>query len=68
MATNRTARLGPEVNRILYVKNLPFQITGEELYDLFGCVCLRFNSPFIFAHTHVGCTCRKYGAIRQIRM
>ncbi|KAJ1678758.1 Splicing factor 3B subunit 6 [Spiromyces aspiralis] len=29
-------RLGPEVNRILYVKNLPFKITSEEMYDLFG--------------------------------
>jgi pre-mRNA branch site protein p14 len=36
MANNKNVRLGPEVNRILYVKNLPFQITGEELYDLFG--------------------------------
>lgn len=33
---NRSVRLGPEVNRIIYVKNLPFAITGEELYDLFG--------------------------------
>jgi len=30
------ARLPPEVNRILYVKNLPFEITGDELYDIFG--------------------------------
>ncbi|CAK8994503.1 Splicing factor 3B subunit 6-like protein (Pre-mRNA branch site p14-like protein) [Durusdinium trenchii] len=29
-------RLAPEVNRILYVKNLPFKITGEELYEIFG--------------------------------
>ncbi|OQV24955.1 Splicing factor 3B subunit 6 [Hypsibius exemplaris] len=29
-------RLPPEVNRILYVKNLPYKITAEEMYDIFG--------------------------------
>ena len=28
--------LRPEVNRILFVKNLPFNISSEELYDIFG--------------------------------
>ena len=38
MAANvkRNARLPPEVNRILFVKNLPFKITAEEMYDIFG--------------------------------
>ncbi|CDJ44088.1 RNA binding protein, putative [Eimeria tenella] len=32
----RPQRLAPEVSRILYVRNLPFKINGEELYDVFG--------------------------------
>jgi RNA recognition motif. (a.k.a. RRM, RBD, or RNP domain) len=30
------SRLPPEVNRILYVRNLPFNISAEELYTIFG--------------------------------
>ncbi|GBG67365.1 hypothetical protein CBR_g501 [Chara braunii] len=30
------ARLPPEVNRVLYVRNLPFNITADEMYDIFG--------------------------------
>ncbi len=29
-------RLPQEVNRAIYVRNLPFKISAEELYDLFG--------------------------------
>ncbi|KAJ9053522.1 hypothetical protein DSO57_1023463 [Entomophthora muscae] len=29
-------RLPPEVNRILFVRNLPFKINSEDIYDLFG--------------------------------
>eukprot|EP00884_Botryococcus_braunii_P022734 jgi/Botrbrau1/9144/Bobra.160_3s0017.1 len=38
MATSirRNTRLPPEVNRILYVRNLPFNITSEDLYEIFG--------------------------------
>ncbi|KAJ2518262.1 Splicing factor 3B subunit 6 [Coemansia sp. RSA 1939] len=34
--SNRTAQLASNVNRILLIKNLPFKITSEEMYDLFG--------------------------------
>jgi len=33
---SNNVRLPPEVNRILYVKNLPYRITAEEMYDIFG--------------------------------
>ncbi|CAN0905306.1 Splicing factor 3B subunit 6-like protein [Linum grandiflorum] len=29
-------RLPPNVNRVLYVRQLPFNITSEEMYDIFG--------------------------------
>lgn len=29
-------RLPPEVNRILYVRNLPTKITPEQVYEIFG--------------------------------
>eukprot|EP00124_Ichthyophonus_hoferi_P003097 Ihof_evm5s248 gene=Ihof_evmTU5s248 len=29
-------RLPPEVNRVLYVRNLPYNLTSEEMYDIFG--------------------------------
>lgn len=29
-------KLSSKVNRILYIKNLPFKITADEMYDLFG--------------------------------
>eukprot|EP00397_Hematodinium_sp_SG-2012_P065562 GEMP01095675.1.p1 GENE.GEMP01095675.1~~GEMP01095675.1.p1 ORF type:complete len:174 (+),score=27.81 GEMP01095675.1:120-641(+) len=32
----RNQRLPPEVNRILYVRNLPYKISPDELYDIFG--------------------------------
>ncbi|THH26813.1 hypothetical protein EUX98_g7377 [Antrodiella citrinella] len=37
LATARpTTKLPPGANRILFVKNLNYQITGDDLYDLFG--------------------------------
>lgn len=35
-ARNQNARLPPEVNRALFVRNLPFKITSDEMYDVFG--------------------------------
>ncbi|KAI1712172.1 RNA recognition motif domain-containing protein [Ditylenchus destructor] len=32
----RSGKLPPEVNRILFIKNLPYKITTEEMYDIFG--------------------------------
>ncbi|KAK9806654.1 hypothetical protein WJX73_004799 [Symbiochloris irregularis] len=32
----KNTRLPPEVNRCLYVRNLPFNISSEEMYDIFG--------------------------------
>lgn len=37
---NGLTRLPPEVNRILYVRNLPFKTSPKDLYDIFG----RFGS------------------------
>ncbi|KAK6168005.1 hypothetical protein SNE40_021917 [Patella caerulea] len=36
MSKRGNVRLPPEVNRILYIKNLPYKITPEEMYDIFG--------------------------------
>mmetsp|Transcript_17391 Transcript_17391/g.33005 ORF Transcript_17391/g.33005 Transcript_17391/m.33005 type:complete len:129 (+) Transcript_17391:51-437(+) len=33
---SHNSKLPPEVNRILYVRNLPYTITAEELYAIFG--------------------------------
>ena len=36
MKSKMNQKLPPDVNRILYVKNLPYKITAEEMYDIFG--------------------------------
>ncbi|KAL1953273.1 hypothetical protein VTO42DRAFT_3335 [Malbranchea cinnamomea] len=33
---SRSTKLAPEANRILFVKNLSYNVTAEELFDLFG--------------------------------
>jgi pre-mRNA branch site protein p14 len=35
-ARRRNMRLPPEVNRALHVRNLPYSITAEDMYDIFG--------------------------------
>nr|CAB3266007.1 splicing factor 3B subunit 6-like [Phallusia mammillata] len=35
-ARRANVRLPPEVNRTLYIRNLPYKITAEEMYDIFG--------------------------------
>ena len=36
MSGIKRGKLPAEANRILYVKNLPFKIKNDELYDIFG--------------------------------
>jgi len=36
MQKRANLRLPPEVNRVLYVRNLPYKITAEDMYDIFG--------------------------------
>eukprot|EP01138_Halocafeteria_seosinensis_P007903 gb/GECG01008074.1/.p1 GENE.gb/GECG01008074.1/~~gb/GECG01008074.1/.p1 ORF type:complete len:136 (+),score=21.70 gb/GECG01008074.1/:1-408(+) len=36
MQQQQAVRLPPEVTRILFVRNLPFKISSEEMYEIFG--------------------------------
>jgi len=36
MQKRTNVRLPPEVNRVLYIRNLPYKISSEEMYDIFG--------------------------------
>lgn len=36
MQKRANLRLPPEINRVLYVRNLPYKISSEEMYDIFG--------------------------------
>jgi pre-mRNA branch site protein p14 len=36
MQQRTNVKLPPEVNRILYIRNLPCKITAGEMYDIFG--------------------------------
>ena len=33
---NQYVNLSPQVNRILFIRNLPFKAKGKDLYDIFG--------------------------------
>ncbi|EEA07249.1 RNA recognition motif. family protein [Cryptosporidium muris RN66] len=33
---SKITRISPEVSRILYIRQLPYKITADELYDIFG--------------------------------
>ena len=46
---NSTIKLSKNANRILFVRNLPFGVDGEELYDLF----FRYG---IVRQIRLGCT------------
>ena len=35
-ASRKQERLPPEVSRVLYVRNLPYKIENDEMYDIFG--------------------------------
>merc|ERR1711879_373994 len=35
-ASRKQERLPPEVSRILYIRNLPYKIENDEMYDIFG--------------------------------
>ena len=36
MASSKAPRLPPDVNRVLFVKNLPYKISAEEIFSIFG--------------------------------
>lgn len=54
MQSQKQARLPPEVNRILFVKGMPYDITADEVYDLFG----KYGSirqVRLYVHTSFSC-------------
>jgi pre-mRNA branch site protein p14 len=64
--STKNIRLAPEVNRALFVRNLPFKITSEEMYDLFGKYgAIRYVSYLVFLWRLTGSTLTRK---RQIRM
>ena len=36
MSSSYNKQLPAQVNRVLFVRNLPYKINAEELYDIFG--------------------------------
>ncbi|CAH2048122.1 unnamed protein product [Thlaspi arvense] len=46
---DKIVRIPPEVTRLLYVRNVPFKVTSEEMYDIFG----RYGA---IRQVRIGCT------------
>lgn len=47
-------RLPPEINRVLYIRNLPYKITAEEMYDIFGKYgAIRQIRVYVFYNYHL---------------
>lgn len=64
-----TVKLSPDVNRILYVKNLNYKTTGDDIYDLFGVRPLPpLAPPEALGELTFLLGTQKYGSIRQVRL
>uniref|UniRef100_A0A8B9Q3X9 Splicing factor 3b subunit 6 n=1 Tax=Apteryx owenii TaxID=8824 RepID=A0A8B9Q3X9_APTOW len=61
-AKRANIRLPPEVNRILYIRNLPYKITAEEMYDIFGKY-----GPIRQIRVVVSTVCLEMSRIRQAK-
>lgn len=44
MATGQSVKLSSDVHRVLFVKNLNYKTTGDDIYDLFG---VRLRPPVL---------------------
>ncbi|KAI9833113.1 MAG: hypothetical protein M1826_000480 [Phylliscum demangeonii] len=49
---SRGGKLAPEVNRALFVKNLSYNVTSEELFDLFGKFGPVRYANYVYKHVY----------------